>query len=84
MSELLLLIKNFTLNNPDLVTWVVAGLLLLTGLAFQRVWVNEYISEWKLNHLLKNIGLESLHNITMPDEMDGKIFIENFRPCLVY
>lgn len=77
MSELLLLIKDFTLNNPDLVTWTVAGLLLLIGLAFQRVWVKEYISEWKLNHLLKNIGLESLHNITMSDEMDGKIFIEN-------
>ena len=77
MSELLITIKDFSLHNPNLVTWTVTGLMILLALALQKVWLKEFINEWKLNHLLKNIGLNSLHNITIPDGMDGKVFIEN-------
>lgn len=77
MSELFLIIKDFTINNPDLVTWTVAGLILVLGLILQGLWIKENISEWKLNNLLKNIGYKSLHNVTIPDGMDGEIFIEH-------
>lgn len=77
MSELIIIIKEFTINNPNLVTWLVAALILLLGLLLQASAIKEYLGEWKLSHLLKNIGVESLHNITIPDGMDGKVFIEN-------
>ena len=65
------------LDNPTLMTWLVAGLILVLGLFLQIVWIKEYIGEWKLNNLLKNIGAESLHNVSITDGMDGKIFIEH-------
>ena len=65
------------LNHPTLVTWLVAGLILVMGLFLQTVWIKEYIGEWKLNSLLKNIGAKSLHNVSITDGMDGKIFIEH-------
>lgn len=77
MSEHFISLKEFTINNPDLVTWLIVVLLVLMGLLLQKAWIKEYISEWKLKHLLKSIGVDSLHNVTIQDEMDGKIFIEN-------
>jgi Nuclease-related domain len=77
MPELFLIIKDFMLDNPTLVTWLVAGLILVLGLFLQIVWIKEFIGEWKLNNLLKNIGAESLHNVSITDDMDGKIFIEH-------
>lgn len=77
MSELLITIKDFNLHNTTLVTWAVAGVIVLMALALQKIWIKEFLSEWKLNRLLKNIGLSSLHNITIADDIDGKIFIEN-------
>lgn len=65
------------LHNPTLVTWLVAGLILVLGLFLQIVWIKEYIGEWKLNNLLKNVGAKSLHNVSITDGMDGKIFIEH-------
>jgi len=59
------------------VTWAVAGLLLALGILLQYTWIKEYLSERKLFRLLKNIGHESVHNVTIPDGMDGRIFIEN-------
>ena len=76
MSDLFLIIKEFNTNYPNLVTWLAAGSLVLLGLLSQSLWIKECISEWKLNNLLKNIGIESLHNVTVADDMDGKIFIE--------
>ena len=76
MSELLLLINDFSVNNPGLMTWMIAGLIIILGFLLQSAWIKEYVCEWKLNHLLKNLGSESLHNVTIPDGMDGKIFIE--------
>jgi hypothetical protein len=76
MSELLLIINDFSINNPSFLTWTIAGLIIILGLLLQSVWIKEYVCEWQLNHLLKNIGSESLHNVTIPDGMDGKIFIE--------
>ncbi|MDH5600879.1 MAG: NERD domain-containing protein [Gammaproteobacteria bacterium] len=77
MSEQLQSLKEFTINNPDLVTWTMTGLLVLVGMLLQKAWIKEYISGWKLKHLLRNIGADSLHNVIIHDEMDGKIFIEN-------
>lgn len=77
MTEVLLIIKDFAVNNPDLVTWIVAGLIIVLGILFQGFWIKEYICEWQLNHLLKNISSESLHNITIPDGMDDNIFVEH-------
>ena len=76
MSETLLLISVFSENNPNLVTWGVAGIILLFGLLLQITEIKEYISELKLTHLLKNSGSNVLHNITISDGMDGSIFIE--------
>jgi len=77
MSELFIIIKEFILNQPTLVTWLVAGLILIVGLFLQSVWIKEFIGEWKLNNLLKNIGAKSLHNVSIADGMDEKIFIEH-------
>ena len=77
MTEVLLIIKDFAANNPDLVTWIVAGIIIVLGILFQSFWIKECICEWQLNHLLKNISSESLHNITIPDGMDDKIFVEH-------
>ena len=76
MSEPLLIIRVFSENNPDLITWGVAGLILLFGFLLQITEIKEYIAEWKLTHLLKNTGSDVLHNISIPDGMDGNIFIE--------
>lgn len=76
MLELFPIIRSFILDNPDLVTWIVAIFLLLIGLFLQRAWFKEYLSEWKLNHLLKNAGAKSLHNVSITDGIDEKIFVE--------
>ena len=76
ISDLLLIIKEFNINYPSLVTWTVTAAIVLLGLISQALWVKEYIAEWKLNNLLKNVGAESLHNVTVSDDIDGKIFIE--------
>ena len=77
MSELFLIIKDFIQQNPDLVTWFIAGLICVLGLFLQTSWIKEYIGEWKLNRLLRNAGIKSLHNISVTDDMDEKIFIEH-------
>ena len=77
MSELFLIIKNITLDNPTLVTWLITVFIFIIGLFLQISWIKEYIREWKLNRLLKNIGTKSLHNVSILDGMDGKIFIEH-------
>ena len=77
MSENFHTIKNFIINNPDLVTWTITGLLVCIGLVLQKVWIREFFTQWKLKRLLRNFGKDSLHDVTMQDEMDGKIFIEN-------
>lgn len=64
------------MNNPEIVTWGVAAILFFIGITLQAAPIKECIAEWKLNYLLKNIGRESLHNVTIPDGMDGKVFIE--------
>ncbi|MCK5723106.1 MAG: NERD domain-containing protein, partial [Gammaproteobacteria bacterium] len=76
MSELFQRINDFMMNNPVFVTWIVAVLIFALGVVLQRLWIKEYISEWKLNDLLKKTGKESLHNVIIPDGLDGKIFIE--------
>ena len=77
MPELFLITKNFILDNPILVTWSVVVFLLILGFLTQIVWVKEYIAEWKLNYLLKNMGVKSLHNISILDGTDEKVFIEH-------
>ncbi len=77
MSELFLIIKDFTISNPLLVTWTVAGFLVFLGVLLQYEWIKEWFSEFKLRRLLKSIGKDSLHNVTVPDGMDGRLFIEN-------
>ena len=74
---MLLIIKNFSLYYPGLITWGVTGVLLVLVFTTQKEWIDEYVSEWKLNRLLKNIGYSSLHNVVISDDLDGQIFIEN-------
>lgn len=76
MSDLFLIIKEFNTNYSNLVTWLATGVILLLGLLSQKSWLKECIGEWKLNNLLKSIGLNSLHNVTIADDIDGEIFIE--------
>ena len=64
-------------NYPEIVTWGGTAILLLLGIALQATSIKESITEWKLNHLLKTVGKESLHHVTIPDGMDGNIFIEH-------
>lgn len=77
MPELFLIIKNFFSDNPAFLTWLVVGLILVIGLFLQTAWIKEFIGEWKLNKLLKNIGIKSLHNVIISDGLDEKIFIEH-------
>ncbi len=77
MSELLSIIQEFNANNPSLVTWGVAIIIVILGMLSQAFWIKECFCEYKLNRRLKNVGSVSLHNITMADSIDGKIFIEN-------
>lgn len=72
----MLIINDFSVNNPALLTWAIAGLIIMLGLFLQWEWIKEYVCEWQLNHLLKNVGSKSLHNVAIPDGVDGKIFIE--------
>lgn len=76
MIELLQKFEKINLEFPALITWGTAAILLLIALVSQRASIKENLTEWKLNRLLKNLGRESLHNVTIPDGMDGKIFIE--------
>lgn len=76
MSELFLIINDFSTNYPAVVTWGIAVLIIILGLFLQMAWLKEYVCEWQLNKLLKSIGSESLHNVTIPDGMDGNIFVE--------
>lgn len=77
MSELIQMIQNFNTAYPDLVTWVVVLLISVFFVVSQWKWINESLNEWELNRLLKGIGIESLHNVTIDDDIDGKLFIEN-------
>ena len=77
MSSYLQSFKDFTINHPDLVTWAVVGLLVIMGVLLQRAWIKEYIAERKLKRLLRSIGVDSLHNVIIKDDIDGNIFIEN-------
>lgn len=65
------------LDNPTLVTWLVVALMLIIGFLLQIAWIKEYIGEWKLNNLLKSTGVKSLHNISIADGIDEKIFVEH-------
>lgn len=76
MSELFQIINDFSINNAGLTTWGVAGFIVILGLLLQKRCIKEYVCEWQLNHLLKNIGSKSLRNVAIPDGMDGNIFIE--------
>lgn len=77
MSELFLIIRNFISDYPFFVTWSVTVLILVIGLFLQLAWLKIYAGEWTLNKLLKNAGLKSLHNVSISDGVDGKIFIEH-------
>lgn len=77
MLEVFQISKTFVINNPNLVTWGVVVIFLVFGMLFQKAWINEYLSEKKLNKLLKNLGCESLHNVIIPDGVDGNVFIEH-------
>ncbi len=77
MSELFPIIKDFTINNPSIVTWTMTGFLLLLGILIQYAWIKECLSERNLIRLLKKIGRDSVHNVIVSDGMGGRIFIEN-------
>lgn len=77
MSELFIIIKYFLLSHYEWVTWLVVSLIFFLGLFLQWSWIKENIREWRLKRLLKNIGSKSLHNVSIEDGMDGKIFIEH-------
>lgn len=77
MSDLFLLTKTFIEEHPDLITWSGVVILILLALFLHRSELKEAFAEWKLKKLLKNIGKESMHNIIIPDDIDGNIFIEN-------
>ncbi len=77
MTELLAKLENFISQNPDIVTWSVAGCIILFTLLMHRKWFKDVRAERKLNNSLKKAGIESLHNVSIPDGMEGNIFIEH-------
>ncbi|MFK5914075.1 MAG: nuclease-related domain-containing protein [Woeseiaceae bacterium] len=81
MSELFLIIKEFYFSHPDAVTWGIASCLVVFGIMVQKKFITELIKEKSLNNLLKNMAVDSLHNIKMSDGMDGSIFIEHLLLC---
>lgn len=64
-------------DYPLFVTWSVTILIIAIGIFLQLEWLKIYVGEWKLNKLLKNTGLKSLHNVSISDGVDEKIFIEH-------
>lgn len=76
MSENILVMSHFIVEHPILITCLGVVLLIALNIFLHREKLKENIGEWKLRKLLKNIGLESRHNVVMPDGMDGHIFIE--------
>lgn len=76
MLEVLQISKTYMINNPNLVTWGAVVIFLLVGIFFQKTWVKEFLSERKLKRLLNNLGCESLHNVIIPDGVDGNVFVE--------
>lgn len=77
MSDLFQITKTFIEQYPVLITGGGVVLLLLLALFLQRTALKEVIAERKLNKLLKNSGKASMHNIIIPDAIDGNIFIEH-------
>ena len=77
MSELVTYIDNLITTYPTLVTWSGVALILLTCLLTQKTFISEFLNEYKLNRLINSLGRESMHNITIPDGMDGKIYVEH-------
>lgn len=77
MSEFYLASKTFIEDSPGLITWGGVVILVLLALFLHREELKEAFAEWKLKKLLKNSGKESMHNIVIPDGIDGNIFIEN-------
>jgi len=77
MSELLIIFDNLNNQHPELITWGVVVLFIFIGISLQSAYLKECITEWKLNRLLNNLGRESLHYVTIPDGLDGSIFIEH-------
>jgi hypothetical protein len=77
MLELLQISKTFITNNPAIVTWGGVVVILLVGVLLQKAWIKEFLTERKLNRLLNDLGRDSMHNIIIPDGLDGNIFIEH-------
>jgi hypothetical protein len=77
MSVQLLTLNNFIVEHPHLITWGGVGLLILLSMFLQRTKIKEGIAEYRLNQLLKKIGLDSRHNLVIPDGIDGNIFVEH-------
>lgn len=76
MTEKILMLNTFIVDYPRLITWLGIVLLIFLSVFLHREKLKEYIKEWKLKKLLKNIGLKCLHNVIIPDGIDGHIFIE--------
>lgn len=80
MSESIAVIEQleqFMNHQPELVTWSVALFILFICIISQKSFISEFITEYKLNRLIKNLGRESLHNVVIPDGMDSKVYIEH-------
>ena len=77
MSEIFLTTKTFIEDYPWLITWGGSVLLILLALFLRRGELKESFTEWKLKKLLKNTGKASMHNIIIPDAIDGHIFVEH-------
>ncbi len=77
MSELVSSIKKIMHQYPDIVTWSVAAVIVLLAILLHYKWLKEWYCEWRLNRTLKNAGVAALHNVAIPDGMEGNIFIEH-------
>lgn len=77
MSEMLSIGKKIILDYPEIVTWGVASIMLILGVALQYKAIKNIFSEQRLNYLIKKAGRDSAHNIVIQDGLEGQVFIEH-------
>lgn len=69
--------KFSAMYDGHLLTSVVTLMILLVILLLQRSRIRQWMDEYSLGRALKAIGRESLHEVTIPDGIDGMAWIEH-------
>lgn len=69
--------NSFIYNETYLMTWGPPGVLIILALIFSYVSLKNWLKELFLYRTIRKLGVAALHNIVIPDGMDGRVLIEN-------